>query len=59
MDLPKEFHKGKVLACALLCDMTMKSEDIPFEHEYLCRFYSAIHKGVISNQQVLLTLHNI
>ncbi|XP_035704350.1 ral GTPase-activating protein subunit alpha-1 isoform X3 [Folsomia candida] len=50
LDLTDDYYRGKVLACALLCDATIANQDIPLSQEYLTKFYSAIHKTIIANQ---------
>jgi hypothetical protein len=57
LDLPDEFHRGKVLACALLCDITLSNQDTKFDQEYLCKFYATLHRCIIHNNQV--TVHSI
>ncbi len=52
LELSDEFYRGKIFATALLCDITMNNQDIPFTQEYLSKFYGCLHKIVISNQQV-------
>ncbi|CAL8089966.1 unnamed protein product [Orchesella dallaii] len=54
LELSDEFYRGKILATALLCDITMNNHDIPFTQEYLSKYYGSLHKIVISNQQEVI-----
>jgi hypothetical protein len=50
--LSDDYYCGKVLACALLCDITIANQDIPLSQEYLTKFYAAMHRSIIANQPV-------
>ena len=54
LQLSDEYHRGKILACALLCDITLLNQDIKVDQEYLCKFYATIHRCIIINNQVSL-----
>ena len=51
LDLPREFNVSKLRALSLLCDITL--EDSPLGQDFITKFYSSVHRIVMSDQQDL------
>ena len=54
LSLPSEYKSGKLLAYQLLCTITLRRHDVPLPTDHLLRFYTALHHGLVSNDQVLV-----
>ncbi|BES90903.1 Rap/ran-GAP [Nesidiocoris tenuis] len=52
--LPDSHHKGKLFAYKLLCSMTVMVHDVPLHPKHLSLFYSALHKGLLSDDQSIV-----
>uniref|UniRef100_A0A0A9X1L4 Ral GTPase-activating protein subunit alpha-1 n=3 Tax=Lygus hesperus TaxID=30085 RepID=A0A0A9X1L4_LYGHE len=51
INLPDSYHKGRLFAYKLLCNMTVIVHDVPLHPKHLSIFYSTLHKGLLSNDQ--------
>lgn len=57
INLPDEYHQGKILAYKLLCILTLQRQDIPFTRDYLVQFYKTLHYGLVgTNQEIINTI---
>ncbi|XP_023240859.1 ral GTPase-activating protein subunit alpha-1-like isoform X3 [Centruroides sculpturatus] len=57
INLPDEYHQGKILAYKLLCILTLQRQDIPFSRDYLIQFYKTLHYGLVgTNQEIINTI---
>ncbi|XP_039283019.1 ral GTPase-activating protein subunit alpha-1 [Nilaparvata lugens] len=51
LTLPDNFHRGKLCAYRLLCQMTLMNHDVALPAGHLTQFYKVLHYGLISGEQ--------
>ncbi|XP_024085284.1 ral GTPase-activating protein subunit alpha-1 isoform X2 [Cimex lectularius] len=54
LNLSEAYHKGKLCALRLLCNMTVLNHDVPLHPKHLSLFYSMLHKGLLSKDQTVI-----
>lgn len=52
LTLPDIYHRGKLLAYRLLCNMVLASHDMPLPPGLLTQFYKVVHSALTSSDQV-------
>ncbi|RZF33885.1 hypothetical protein LSTR_LSTR009909 [Laodelphax striatellus] len=51
LTLPDNFHRGKLCAYRLLCQMTLMNHDVSLPPGHLTQFYKVLHYGLVSGEQ--------
>ncbi|CAG2069246.1 unnamed protein product [Timema podura] len=55
LTLPGQYHRGKLCAYRLLCQMTVIPQDIPLPRDHITQFYKVLHQGLVGTDQVYNT----
>ncbi|XP_073994212.1 probable Rho GTPase-activating protein CG5521 isoform X1 [Rhodnius prolixus] len=56
LSLPDAYHRGKLLAYRLLCNITITTHDVPLHSKHLSLFYSTLHNGLQSTDQTIVNM---
>ncbi|KAK9497959.1 hypothetical protein O3M35_003854 [Rhynocoris fuscipes] len=56
LTLPENYHRGKLLAYRLLCNITVTTHDVPLPSKHLALFYTTLHQGLQSNDQTIVNI---
>ncbi|KAK7603642.1 hypothetical protein V9T40_003641 [Parthenolecanium corni] len=54
LKLPSEFHKGKLSAYKLLCQMTLSAPNSCLPRSHISKFYNVLHAGLISSDKSIV-----
>ncbi|XP_063231262.1 LOW QUALITY PROTEIN: ral GTPase-activating protein subunit alpha-1 [Bacillus rossius redtenbacheri] len=54
LTLPDDYHRGKLCAYRLLCQMTLTPHDIPMPRDHLTQFYKVLHHGLVGTDQAVI-----
>nr|CAD7424624.1 unnamed protein product [Timema monikensis] len=54
LTLPGQYHRGKLCAYRLLCQMTVIPQDIPLPRDHITQFYKVLHQGLVGTDQAVI-----
>ncbi|XP_077996665.1 ral GTPase-activating protein subunit alpha-1-like isoform X2 [Glandiceps talaboti] len=54
VSLPKEYHRGRLLAYRLLCAMTVRRHEHELPMDHLVQFYRILHHGLVGTDQDII-----
>ncbi|XP_022698590.1 ral GTPase-activating protein subunit alpha-1-like isoform X3 [Varroa jacobsoni] len=51
--LGDEYERGRLVAYTLLCDLSLRSHDVPLSAEYVTRLYDVLHRGLTGSSPLV------
>ncbi|KAL1130227.1 hypothetical protein AAG570_013165, partial [Ranatra chinensis] len=51
LNLPEDYHRGKLCAYRLLCNMTVMMHDVALQKKHLSLFFNTLHQALTSTDQ--------